>query len=104
MYTAMRRVVLGALLACATVARGADADDPQARVAAAVAGLSSGDPAKRERAAKTIIELGAEARRAVFDASRSDEPELRAKASELLLQLPWYLPDDSPAVRRLLAN
>lgn len=101
-FTAVYRVVLGAALACSGPVRGADLDETQGRVRTAVGALASGDPAKRERATRTLLELGTEARRAVFEASRSDDPELRARASELLLKLPWYLPDDSPAVRQLL--
>jgi tetratricopeptide (TPR) repeat protein len=38
----------------------------------------------------------------VFEASRSEDPELRARAADLLLKLPWYVADDSPEVRKLL--
>jgi len=72
--------------------------------AAPLPALASGDPAKRDEAAKALIRMGAEARHAVFEASRSEDPELRARAAELLLKLPWFLPDDSPEVRRLLVG
>ena len=74
------------------------------KVAAAIADLGSSDPKTRERAARTLIELGAEARRAVALAAQSEDPELRTRASELLLRLPWYLPDDSPGVRGVLEH
>ncbi|HEY7119225.1 MAG TPA: hypothetical protein VH475_21730 [Tepidisphaeraceae bacterium] len=96
------RVLLGVLIAACAAARAADPDDLQIKIATAVAHLASSDPADRDAAATTLIGLGAQARRAVFEASRSDDPELSARASELLLKLPWYLPDDSPAVRVLL--
>jgi hypothetical protein len=86
----------------AAVSHAAEPADPDHRVRAAVVGLASSDPAKRERSAKTLLELGAEARRAVSEASRSEDPELRAQASALLLKLPWYQPDDSPEVRQHL--
>ena len=74
------------------------------RVGTAIADLASADPKARERAAKALIELGTEARRAVAAAAQSDDPELRSRASELLLRLPWYLPDDSPGVRGVLEH
>jgi tetratricopeptide (TPR) repeat protein len=64
--------------------------------------LASSDPQEREDAAKALTVRGAEARPAVMRGMRSDDPELRAGAARVLLQLPWYLPDDSPNVRRLL--
>ncbi len=70
---------------------------------AAISALASSDPEKREQATAKIIAMGANARRAVFEASHGDDPELRARASALLLKLPWFLPDDSPLVRQLLA-
>jgi tetratricopeptide (TPR) repeat protein len=64
--------------------------------------LASSDPQERGEAAKALIARGAEARPAVMRGMRSEDPELRAGAARVLLQLPWYLPDDSPNVRRLL--
>jgi tetratricopeptide (TPR) repeat protein len=66
--------------------------------------LGSSDPQVREKAVKALLERGAEARPAVMRAMKSDDPELRAGAARVLLQLPWYLPDDSPNVRGLLAQ
>jgi tetratricopeptide (TPR) repeat protein len=83
----------------------AAAPDPDAEVASLdqlVVRLASSDPQERDRAAKTLIAKGAEARPAVMRAMRSEDPELRAGAARVLLKLPWYLPDDSPNVRRLL--
>ncbi len=74
------------------------------QVRQAIESLASSDPKIRDAAAQRLIALGSEARRAVFDASRSDSPELRAKAAEILYKLPWYLPDDAPQVRQLLAD
>lgn len=64
--------------------------------------LTFGDATLRAAATKKLLELGPDARRAVSDATRSDNPELRAAASEILNKLPWFLPDDAPDVRELL--
>jgi tetratricopeptide (TPR) repeat protein len=109
-YKAVHRVLLGMTLACVIPGQGAAADPaPSIAVSAEpdglralIAALGSIDPDKRDAAAAKIVEMGAEARRAVFQASRLDDPELRARAASLLLRLPWYLPDDSPVVRQLL--
>jgi tetratricopeptide (TPR) repeat protein len=96
------RVILAASLAWGAWAHAADADTTDDRARSAVAALGSPDPARRNNAVKTLLALGADARHAVFEATRSDDPDVRVRASELLLKLPWYLPDDSPEVRRLL--
>jgi tetratricopeptide (TPR) repeat protein len=96
------RVILAASLAWGARALPATSDTPDDPARSAVAALGSGDPARRDQAVKTLLALGADARHAVFEATRSDDPETRTRASELLLKLPWYLPDDSPEVRRLL--
>ncbi len=103
-YMAVHRAVLGVWLAFAGLARAADAHAPNDKqIQAAINGLAAGDPQRREAAAQTLINFGAEARRALSDAAQDDpDPELRARASALLLKLPWFLPDDSPAVRSLL--
>lgn len=75
-----------------------------ARIDRAIVGLTAGDPAEREAAAKLLLDVGAMARPALLEASASEDPELRVRASELLLRLPWYMPDDPPDVRRLLAH
>ena len=113
-YSVVHRVLLGVVPALMGLGRAANADPASANSAvapvatesaearAAVAALGSNDPAQRDAAIRRIIELGADARRAVYEASRGEDPELRARAAELLLKLPWYLPDDSPNVRSLL--
>lgn len=109
-YPVVHRVLLGVALACVIPGHGAAGDSPPSIPVAAqpegihalIAALGSSDPDKRDAAAAKIIEMGAEARQAVFQASRMDDPELRARAASLLLKLPWYLPDDSPLVRQLL--
>jgi tetratricopeptide (TPR) repeat protein len=103
-YPVVQRVFLGLSLVISGAARGAEPAGTHDEVRAAVVGLASSDPAKRARAAKTLLVLGAEARRAVSEAARSDDPELRVQAANLLLKLPWYQPDDSPEVRKLLAD
>jgi tetratricopeptide (TPR) repeat protein len=109
-YKAVHRVVLGVTLTCvappptlfAAPAPTVSVSAEPAGINAVIAALASSDPVKRDQATAKIIEMGADARRAVYEASRGDDPELRARASALLLRLPWYLPDDSPAVRQLL--
>ena len=79
-----------------------DAEPAKPSVEQLVLRLTLSDPHQREEAAKALVNLGAEARPAVMRAMRSGDPELRAGAARVLLQLPWYLPDDSPGVRRVL--
>lgn len=99
-YPALSGLILLALLASPS----SRAQDTDAQIRSAIVGLMSSDPAKRDKAAQELIRIGAPARPMVFEASRSDSPELRAQAAQVLLKLPWFLPDDSPAVRDLLAN
>src|SRR3954466_10353890 len=88
-YPAVYRVVVAvALMLGGRLARGAgataaaDLDPQRAEAYRAVASLASGDPAQRDKAAKALIALGADARRPVFEASRSEDPELRARAAD----------------------
>jgi tetratricopeptide (TPR) repeat protein len=122
-YPAVHRVLLGLSLASfpaigataatatadatgtpapAAAAAAAEADGVQQRVRAAIVGLGSDDPARREQSAEALLKLGGDARPAVLRASRSDEPQLRSTAAALLMKLPWYRDDDSPAVRAVL--
>jgi tetratricopeptide (TPR) repeat protein len=96
------RVILVAVLVWGARAHAAATDNSNDPAQSAVIALGSGNPAQRDKAVKTLLAMGADARRAVVQATHSDDPELRVRASELLLKLPWYLPDDSPEVRRLL--
>ena len=79
-------------------------DERDRRARALVEVLAHSDPALRAMATEKLLALGSDARRAIFDATKSDNPELRAIASDLLNKLPWFLPDDSPNIRILLAN
>lgn len=109
-YTVLHRVLLGLPMAWAVPQPNVLADPTPAptvsaepaALQAAISALASSDPEKREQASAKIVAMGADARRAVFEASRGDDPELRARASALLLKLPWFIPDDSPLVRQLL--
>jgi hypothetical protein len=120
-YPAVHRVRLGASLAwfpalggvAARAAAGtpapapaapidADADAARSRVRAAIVGLGSNDPTRREQSAQTLLKLGPDARPAVLRASHSDDPQLRSTAAGLLMKLPWSRADDSPAVRGAL--
>jgi len=100
--SALNRVILATSLVWGALAHAGAADNSDDPARSAVIALGSGNPAQRDKAVKTLLAMGADARRAVVQATHSDDPELRVRASELLLKLPWYLPDDSPEVRRLL--
>jgi hypothetical protein len=67
-----------------------------------VARLADQDPAARQAAEEKLLSLGAAARRDVLAASRSDNPAIAARASQILLKLSWSRPDDPPPVRRIL--
>src|SRR4051812_26144582 len=64
--------------------------------------LDSSDPATRQRAKEKLLGLGLAARPALLDAQREGSPEVRLRAAEILLKLPWTDRADSPAVKRLL--
>jgi hypothetical protein len=66
--------------------------------------LSSDDATERQSAAGDLLTIGLPARPAVLVASRTDEPGLRDQAAQILLQLPWYLPNDPKPVRDLLKH
>lgn len=66
--------------------------------------LSEADPAVRQDAARQLIALGADARPHLLAALKSDNPEIRARAGEILRELPWHRPGDSPAVKEILAK
>ncbi len=69
-----------------------------------IGALAHPDPRERERAGKELVSIGGAARKAVVDATQSDDPELASRARGVLLRLPWSLPTDSPNARRLLSR
>lgn len=81
-----------------------EADSLAAKVRQSVDDLSSPNPRVRDAAEKSLIEIGAPARKALVQAAQSDDPALKATAGQLLLRLPWYIPSDAPDFRELLKN
>ena len=69
-----------------------------------VAALSDPDPSVRTEAAMRLEHVGAPARAAVLKATKSDDPEQRSRAAQVLRKLPWWRQDDPPAVRALLGH
>jgi tetratricopeptide (TPR) repeat protein len=78
------------------------ADDPH--ITALVKQLGSDEAGARESAMKQLLAIGAAARPALLKAIGSDDPGLRDEAGQILLRLPWYLPDDPDAVRDALSR
>src|SRR5688572_20408256 len=64
--------------------------------------LSHTDTAVRDGASEKLAAIGAPARPELIKAARSDDPEQRTRAAELLRKLPWHTPADPPPVRALL--
>jgi hypothetical protein len=71
-------------------------------VAALIANLGSDDASVREAASAKLIATGNSARAQILQAIRSDDPGLREEAAEVLLALPWSVPTDPDAVKKLL--
>jgi len=94
-------VLLSTLCWSAAVLRAAPDDG---NVRQLIAALADPDPREREKAEKGILALGAAAREAVVEATKSDDPELATRARGVLLQLPWSLPTDSPVAKQALAR
>ena len=64
--------------------------------------LSHTDTAVRDGASEKLAAIGAPARPELIKAARSDDPEQRTRAAELLRKLPWYTAADPQPVRTLL--
>ena len=101
-YRALYRAALGFLIAWATHANAGNPDGTPRSATDAINALSSPDPARRDAAEKSLLDMGETARPAVVEASRSEDPELRARASALLMRLPWFRAEDSPMVQDIL--
>jgi len=66
--------------------------------------LSDPDWTVRKQASERLTLLGPAARPQIVRAARSDDPEQRARAAEILRKLPWYTADDPPSVRSILEH
>jgi len=94
-----------ATLACSPAAFAAPATTrPADSPAALVERLADGDPAVRQAAEERLLRLGLAARADTVRASRSDNPAIASRASEILLEMPWFRPDDPVPVRQALAD
>ncbi len=64
--------------------------------------LASPDPRARSEAAQKLLAQGVAARPSVLAATHAASPEIRTRAAELLLKLPWSKPTDPGEVQRVL--
>lgn len=64
--------------------------------------LGDPDPEVRLRAEEQLKAQGTQVREQLLQASRSVHPEIAARASALLMALPWSTPQDPPEVQALL--
>ncbi|MGD0461480.1 MAG: HEAT repeat domain-containing protein [Tepidisphaeraceae bacterium] len=74
------------------------------RVGRLIDQLRSDDAATRQSAAEALTALGSAARPAILKLVKSDDPGLRQQAAQILLNLPWYAPDDPPEVMAALSR
>ncbi|MGD0540427.1 MAG: HEAT repeat domain-containing protein [Tepidisphaeraceae bacterium] len=74
------------------------------RVSRLIDELRSDDAATRQSAAEALTALGSAARPAILRLVKSDDPGLRQQAAQILLNLPWYAPDDPPEVKASLSR
>jgi hypothetical protein len=66
--------------------------------------LASPDPSERDQAQASLINIGEPARASLVAATADANPAIATGAASTIYQLPWYLPDDPPEIRQLLAN
>jgi tetratricopeptide (TPR) repeat protein len=64
--------------------------------------LSNTDSAVRQSASDKLTAIGETARPELITAARSDDPERRVRAAEILRKLPWHTGKDDKAIRALL--
>jgi len=64
--------------------------------------LSHTDTAVRDGASQKLAAIGEPARPELIKAARSDDPEQRTRAAELLRKLPWFTNKDPQPIRTLL--
>jgi len=85
-----------------SVATSSGAVSSDARVVGLIEQLRSDDAATRQSAASALIAIGDPARPAILKLIRSQDPGLRQEAAQILLKLPWSVPEDPPPVKQLL--
>ena len=95
-----------AVLACAVWTTVAVAGSPAAEssvdsIDAQIERLRDPDPAVRRRTGDALKQNPA-ARQLLIEASHGDDPQIAQEASDILRNIPWYLPTDSPRIRELL--
>ncbi len=73
-------------------------------ISALISDLAADDASARKTAAQKLIDLGESSRAAVLQATKNDDPAIRAQASQILLKLPWWQADDPPEVKDLLSH
>src|SRR5688572_16686108 len=100
-------IVLLSVLLSSTLALAAPAPEAARapnEVQALIDALADSDPAARNDAAERLKAMGAAARPALLEATKSTDPEIRSRAGHLLLELPWHRPEDPPPVKEALAD
>ncbi len=100
LFAALLSLVQGAW--ASTVSGGSGAQSSNAKIAALIEQLRSDDAANRQSAAAAITSMGEAARPMILQLVRSQDPGLRQQAAQILLNLPWYIPNDPPQVKKLL--
>jgi len=104
----MRRALLVLLLPAVCLAGNAPSTQPttpvEPQVQALINDLSDLRSSVRESATKQLIERGSAIRAALLEASKSDDPEIAARAVMIMRSWPWDRPSDPPRVKQLLAR
>lgn len=73
-------------------------------IAGLIAQLGSEDASLRQSASNQLVIIGSPARPQILQATHSDDLEIREEAAQILLDLPWYTPDDPDEVRQILTG
>jgi tetratricopeptide (TPR) repeat protein len=102
LFAALLSLVQGA--SASTVSGSSGAESSNARISGLIEQLRSDDAATRQSAATAITSIGEPARPVILQLLRSQDPGLRQQAAQILLSLPWYLPNDPPQVKKLLVG
>jgi tetratricopeptide (TPR) repeat protein len=84
--------------------RGGAATRDSFDIARLVDALADPDFVVRQQAGDRLALMGPAARPELIRASRSEDPERRNRAADVLRKLPWSAPDDPPAIRQLLEH
>ena len=72
------------------------------RVGRLIDQLRSDNADKRQSAATDLTKMGGLARPAILKLTKSPDPGLQQQAVQILLGLPWYVPDDPAMVKKML--